>query len=410
MKRCINIDWLEVHVLEDNMNYPHDAAFFRREGWRVEERAYGTRVYLEMFTLYDKHDEPFLEVRRAPKSSDELHGVLDINSCHIRLTNRACYFPNAVQMLRDFLARYGYEFRRIFRIDLCMDFERFDLGDDPQKFVLRYLNHKYAKINQCNRTTRGQDRWDGCEDNYISWGQPKSMVSTKLYNKTKELAEVHMKPYIVRAWLEAGLITNPITMVKVRKDGTQYTPVIWRVEFSIKSGNAGWAILEDCTGAKNKKKPIAHSLSNYDTPEKLLHMYASLAHHYFHFKVFEPNVRKDRCRDKVLFHFDMKRDEVLKLTHVASSTPPPADDERLRRALERYREKHFEDNVRKAIGVLLDNLNHTKLTTLATVKWNVEEVRELRQILRRRMELPEEDYQVCVDTIRRLMQQEGGFF
>lgn len=410
MKRCINIDWLEVHVLEDNMNYPHDAAFFRREGWRVEERAYGTRIYLEMFTLYDQHDEPFLEVRRAPKSSDELHGVLDVNSCHIRLTNRACYFPNAVQLLRDFLARYGYEFRRIFRIDLCMDFERFDLGDDPQKFVLRYLNHKYAKINQCNRTTRGQDRWDGCEDNYISWGQPKSMVSTKLYNKTKELAEVHMKPYIVQAWLEAGLITNPITMVKVRKDGSQYTPVIWRVEFSIKSGNAGWAILEDCTGAKNKKKPIAHSLSNYDTPEKLLQMYASLAHHYFHFKVFEPSVRKDRCRDKVLFHFDMKRDEVLKLTHVASSTPPPADDERLRRALERYRENHFEDNVRKAIGVLLDNLDHTKLTTLATVKWNVEEVRELRQILRRRMELPEEDYQVCVDTIRRLMQQEGGFF
>lgn len=410
MKRCINIDWLEVHVLEDNMNYPHDAYFFRREGWRVEQRDYGTRVYNEMFTLYDVHDEPFLEIRRAPKSSDELHGVLDINSCHIRLTNRSCYFPNAVQLLRDFLSRYGYEFRRIFRIDLCMDFERFDLGDDPQKFIVRYLHHRFSKINQCNRTTRGTDRWDGCEDNYISWGQPKSMVSTKLYNKSKELAEVHMKPYIVQSWLEAGLITNPITMVKVRKDGTQYKPVIWRVEFSIKSGNAGWAIIEDCNGAKNKRKPIAHSLSNYDTPEKLLQMYASLAHHYFHFKVFEPGVRKDRCKDKVLFNFNLAKDEVLKLSHVASSVPLPTDEERLRRALERYREKHFEDNVRKAISVLLENIDHTQLTTLASVRWNVDEIRELRAILRRRMELPEEDYQVCVDTIRRLMQQEGGFF
>lgn len=392
------------------MNYPHDAAFFRGAGWRVEERAYGTRVYNEMFTLYDVHDEPFLEIRRSPKSSSDLQGVLDINSCHVRLTNRSCYFPDAVGRLRRFLADYGYEFRRIFRIDLCMDFERFDLGDDPQKFIERYLRHKFAKINQCNRTTRGADRWDGCEDNYISWGQPKSMVSTKLYNKSKELAEVHLKPYIVNAWMEAGLITNPVTLVKVRKDGSQYKPVIWRVEFSIKSGNAGWAILEDCTGAKNKKKPIAHSLSNYDTPEKLLQVYASLAHHYFHFKIYESGVRKDRCRDKVLFHFDLARDEVVKLQRVSSSTPPSTDDVRLRRALEKYAEKHFEENVRKAIRVILENLDHSAITTLASVKWNVDEVRELRAIIRRRMQCPEEDYQVTVDTIRRLMLQEGGFF
>lgn len=412
MKRCVNIDWLEVHCLEDNSRFPLDAYFFQREGWRVEVRDYGTRVYNQMFTLYDVHDEAFLEVRRAPKSSSELAGVLDERSCHIRLVNRYCYFKNCVQILRDFLARYGYEFRRIFRIDLCMDFERFDLGDDPQKFITRYLSHKFSKINQCNRTTRGEDKWDGCEDNYISWGAPKSVVSTKLYNKTKELKEAHDKPYIREAWMAADLVTNPITMVKVRADGTQYTPTIWRVEFSIRSGAQGWAILEDCTGAKNKKKPIANTLDCYDTDEKQLQMFASLAHHYFHFKYFEKGQRKDRCKDKVLFHFDFARDRLYKLTNISQSKPQPSDEERLRKALERYAQSHYEPKVQQACSVLLENLNHSAVTRLASVRWDVAQVEELRELLARRMRLPEEEFEVALDAVRRLIQdrKDGSVF
>ena len=403
MKRCVNIDWLEVHVLENLDRLPLDAYFFMRDGWHVERREYGTRVYNEMFTLFDVHGEPFLEVRRSPKSSDAKAGVLSMNSAHIRLTNRYCYFPNCVSLLRDFLARYDYKFRRIFRIDLCMDFEKFDLGDDPQKFIQRYLSHKFSKINQCNRTTRGTDRWDGCEDNYISWGQPKSVVSTKLYNKTKELKEAHMKPYIVQAWMAAGLITNPLTMVKVRSDGTQYTPAIWRVEFSVRSGAAGWAVLEDCTGTKNRKKPIANTLACYDTDDKLLQMFASLAHHYFHFKYFEPGQRKDRCRDKVLFHFDFNRDKLVKLARVAQSEPPSTEDDRLRKALEKYAQKHFETNVRKACQILLENIDHHAISRFTSNSYDIMEVREMQELLRRRMQLPDEDYFVAVDAVRRLI-------
>lgn len=412
MIRCLNIDWLEVHVLEDMSRYPLDAYFFIRDGWRVERREYGTRVYEEMFTLYDTHDEPFLEVRRAPKSNGNEGGVLDMNSAHIRLVNRYCYFTDCVQRLRDFLARYNYQFRRIFRIDLCLDFERFDLGDDPQRFVARYLRHKFAKINQCNRTTRGRDRWDGCEDNYLSWGQPKSVVSTKLYNKSLELKEAHDKPYIKQAWMAAGLITNPITMVKLRKDGSQYTPTIWRVEFSVRSGAAGWAVLEDCTGAKNKLKPIANTLDCYDSKEKQLIMFASLAHHYFHFKYFEPGQRKDRCKDKVLFHFDFARDQLVKLQRIAQATPQATDEVRLRRALERYALKHFDPKVRQACDIILDSLTQRAVRTLCESRFDIEQIRELRMLLERRMKLPDEDFTVALDAVRRLLteQNEGTIF
>lgn len=403
MTRCINIDWLEVHVLEDVDLYPLDADYFQRAGWYVKQRDYGTRVYEEMFTLVDNHDEPFLEVRRKPKSSEDLHGVLSPYSAHIRLTNRYCYVPNCVSILRDFLAQHHYTFRRIFRIDICYDFERFDLGDDPANFIRRYVSHKFAKINQCNRTTHGRDRWDGCEDNYLSWGNPKSVVSTKLYNKTLELSEGKDKPYIRSAWMAAGLVTNPITMVKIRKDGTQYTPTIWRVEFSVKSGAAGWAILEDCTGNKTKKKPIENTLACYDTDAKLLQMFASLAHHYFHFKYYEKGQRKDRCRDKVLFHFDFSKDTLYKLSRVSQSTPQSTDDNRLLKALMKYEQNHFDPSIKKACSIILEAIQRDQARCLCADKWDFRQVEELQAILRRRMELPEEDFQVCVDAVRRLL-------
>ena len=64
IKRCVNIDWLEVYVLEDNMRYPCNADYFRRHGYFVTERVYGTRQYKEMFTLDDSHGETFIEIRR----------------------------------------------------------------------------------------------------------------------------------------------------------------------------------------------------------------------------------------------------------------------------------------------------------------------------------------------------------
>ena len=151
--RCINIDWLEVYALEPTQ--PRDAAYFRDAGFMVEVRPYGTRVYEQMFTLLTSDYFHYIEVRRKPASS-----VLEFNACHIRLSNRTCYFANAVAIMRDFLETHGYTFRRISRIDLALDFERFDSGDYPDAFARRYIQGKFAKINQSNLAAHGQDRWN----------------------------------------------------------------------------------------------------------------------------------------------------------------------------------------------------------------------------------------------------------
>lgn len=401
--RCVNLDWFEVHCLESADLYPVDSEFFVRQGWRVEVRDYGTRVYEQMFTLYDNENAPFLEVRRKPKSTSSLGGVLDDYSCHIRLVNRYCYFSNAVSLIREFLARYHYTFRRIFRADICLDFELFDLGDDPAKFIRRYLAHRYAKINQCRRTTRGEDRWDGCIDNYVSWGNPKSMVSTKIYDKTKELREVHDKPYIRQAWWLSGLVDNPLNCTRVDKNGKTYAPTIWRLEFSVHAGTAGWLVLDDETGAKSRKKPIENTLEMYDGRERLLQLFASLAHHYFHFKYYEPGTRKDRCRDKVLFTWRFGSEVCYHLERVASERPAPTELELLQKKLVRFRDKSYDGRIVRACDVILDNITQEQARALTHDGWDARQVRTLQELLRMKLEQPERDLQALMQELRQMM-------
>lgn len=410
MTRCCNLDWLEVHVLESATNYPCNADYYRTHGWTVREREYGTRVYHEMFTLHDRDDEPFIEIRRNPKSDSNLKGILDPHSSHIRLSNRYCYHPQAINLLRRFLLDNAYTFRRIFRLDICLDFERFDSGDLPQDFVRRYIQHKYAKINQANRTTHGRDAWNGCEDNYISWGNPKSMVSTKLYNKSLELTEAHDKPYIKQAWMMTGLITNPLTGVKEKPDGTRYVPVIWRLEFSLHDGSAGWLILEDFKGQKRKLHPVNHRLEDYDTDEKLIVRFAALADHYFHFKHYEANQRKDRCKDKVLFFWKLGSETRYKLQRLASSQNVSTDEQRFLRKLIQYRDSHYMPEVRKACDVLINYLQERGVNTFVTRSWSDVEVEKLRQLLRFRLAKPEVELKNAVRTIEQIFKDDMTWF
>ena len=284
---------------------PHDANYFRRVGLNVAERDYGTRVYKEMFTVYDLRNNPFVEVRRAPYSTGYA-GIHAAEECHLRLVNAACYYDDAAQRLQDFMDTYHYTFNRISRVDICLDFELFDEGDEPAKFLARYLRQVYSKINQGNITAHGADRWNGQVWNSVSWGSPTSAIGTKFYNKTMELYDhasgTFRKPHIRYAWLKCHLIDDFHKCLKRQADGW-YQPQIWRVEFSIRSSVKNWFTIE-LNGEEKHYQSIRNNLSMYDSRAKLVTLFASLQQHYFHFKHFEKGQRKDRCRDKVLFRWD----------------------------------------------------------------------------------------------------------
>lgn len=393
--RCINLDWLEVHALEPPE--PRNANYFRSLGWHVVEREYGTRVYKEMFTIYEPNGEPLLEIRRAPVSGQSAKGMcfFEPYSCHIRLHNRTCYFkqPNpfdpsdnftAANFLDQFLVQYGFEFRRISRVDICLDFEKFDSGDDPQKFLVRYLNGKYSKINQGNITAHGKDLWDGRFWNSISWGSLVSQVGTKMYNKSMEIKECRDKPYIRQAWASAGLVDDMNTLLAHKSDGTTYKPDIWRVEFSIRSSVRRWFVMEHDTLGNKHKRSVRNTLDNYNTDSQLLALFASLVDHYFHFKYFEPGQRKDRCKDKPLFKFGLQ-DAFYKVDKVATSKPTDSTLLALKNRLTAFLSTIYDETTKQAGQSIIQTIDRMLKNNDRTQPYRDNEAVLLQRLLAYRM-------------------------
>lgn len=356
MVRCVNIDWLEVYVLEDNQRYPCNADYFRRCGYFVTERLYGTRQYKEMFIIQDEHGEAFIEVRRNPYAGESEFSGLNERSSHIRFNNRYCYYENAVRIMADFLIRHDYELQRIYRIDVAYDFRAFDFGDDPERFIRRYVEKKFSKVNQTKVRVFGDDGWSNIKWESVSWGSRTSMVGTKMYNKTKELAASGFnKPWIIQAWFEAGLIESYTDL-----------PDVWRIEFSMHSAVKNWLKIENSDAKHEETMMIPHTLELFDGRDKLWQRFQDLAHHYFRFKYVEYKTevnsdgsrdlkRKDLCRDKKLFRWDEDR-VFYKVDNVSRTSLPSTENERLRRAILKYRGKSLDMKVRDSCDVILKAL------------------------------------------------------
>lgn len=428
--RCVNIDWLEIYCLESRQNFPCNADYFRRKGYYVKERDYGTRQYAEMFVLVDEDNNPLIEVRRNPKSGSSDFSGFCPESCHLRIPNWRCYQSDIVQWLRDFLVLHDYIFKRIFRIDVCYDFEYFDSGDKPARFARRYLERVYRKINQCKVHTVGDDGWTDFDWETISWGSPTSMVSTKMYNKSKELAHAkNDKPYIRTCWMMAGLVDNPIHCTKRDAKGNVYTPEIWRIEFSMKSAANNWLVIEDQSGKKVKKKAIPHTLSLFDSKDKLWQRFQDLAFHYFHFKYREYKdetnrvsgyalekvhtdrerelKRKDLCRDKVLFKWD--KDHVFsQIKELPGPSKPSHVDEILKRRLLVYKAQHSDMKLRNACDLILQALEKVELRRLSP-HMLFKEARALQEVIALKMGGDERDAWEILEEVKELLAKDGIF-
>lgn len=406
-RRCINLDWLEVDCLEPADGVIRDADYFSNLGIGVEVRDYGTRVYAQMFTIFGTDGLPLLEIRREPKTT-----VLPVGDCHIRLVNRTCYFDDAVEQLSNFLSTHHYIFNSIYRVDICLDFELFDSGDVPNKFIQRYLSRVYSKINQSNLTAHGADTWTGRDWNSLSWGAPTSDIGTKLYNKTLELydptTDSYKKPYIRQAWASCGLVSD---WQRVKRYGTNpankkeeyYTPQIWRLEFSIRSSVKKWFAIELDGHSKNYQS-IRNTLECYDDRAKLLTIFASLAQHYFRFKYYQDGVRKDRCDDKRLFDFrDIQLTYKVGRDSVATSERVDRSLVRLISLLREQRETTFDQKIKDACTILIDMLQSKELAREMALPWRKIDAKAWQLALRERLNGNTSDPAMLIEEFKRIL-------
>lgn len=400
--RCVNLDWLEVSCEESSNRFPCDPDYFRSRGFIVHERDYGTRVWGQVFTIEDNEGHDWIEVRRCPPSGASDFKGLNEYSCRLRVVNAQLYVDGCVQRFRDFLATHDYIFKRIYRIDIAYDFEYFDSGDQPARFARRYVECKYRKINQCKMNAFANDTWTSFEWESLSWGSPHSMVSTKLYNKTREIETVSkQKTYIVYSWFLNGLIDDPVNRLRVDSGGVKYKPEIWRLEFSMKSQADRWLVIEDQSGKRVKKKAVPHTIDMFDAPDKVWQRFQDLAFHYFHFKKYVKDKRKDLCPDKVLFHWD-KDHEWKQLDMAIRPAKPDNELMILVRHLRAYKTRTGDMKVRDAIDVILEALKDVELRRY-TPKQLFYEVNALRQTLAIRLKHPEVDAIETFETIKQML-------
>ena len=288
IKKCVNIDWLEVFCLEPlsiNKKGRNTAEVIEKKGYTVRKREYGTPIYNEVLFVYEQGIEhtPIFEIRRNPRQS-EGKNILQQNACHIRLTNQYCYSEHPIQLIQNFIIELEYTYKQIKRIDLCVDFNKFDNNMSPSQFLSLFMSNRISKLHQSNVALHGVDRWDGRYWNSIKWGSTSSNITTKLYNKTLEMCQTKMKSYIQEHWRLAGL---------------DISSNVWRVEFSINAARKGFMNIKQQDMYKMK-------LTDFDTRDKCLFIFNILSQKYFNFKYVELNKdgtfkRKDRCKSLELF-------------------------------------------------------------------------------------------------------------
>lgn len=279
MERCINLDWLECYCREPRAL---DEEYWRACGYSVAAREYGTPQYHDVLTL-SLNARPFVEIRRRPLSIIDEGGIFPANACHIRMVNSALYTADPVGDFLRFLARHHVRIVSTSRLDVCLDFVRFDNGTDPALFLRDYFAGLYAKVNQCRFSAHGIDTWRARTFHSVKWGSEKSRLTTKMYCKTLELATTKDKPYIRAQWNAAGFPSDA---------------EVWRIEFSMKSSCKSMMSTE--TG-----EMIDLSLQNIISRPDFMALFAALYETYFDFRHVLGLTRKDRCPRVPLFDFNV---------------------------------------------------------------------------------------------------------
>ena len=169
----------------------------------------------------------------------------------------------------------------------------------------------------------------------------------------------------------------------------------------MKSQADRWLVIEDQSGKRVKKKAIPHTLDMFDAPDKVWQRFQDLAFHYFRFKKFVPDKRKDLCPDKVLFHWD-KDHEWKQLDMALRPAKPNNDLEILRRHLQLYKSQSADVKVREAIDIILDALQMADLRRFTPRQLFIE-TNALRQTLSIRLKHPEVDAIETFETIKMML-------
>lgn len=279
MRRCVNIDWLQVYGrcgIDSNI-----IDKLQKLGCRIKEHDQTTRHFAKWITVTrPRESHPYVEITYQPFSTKEKSGgVFFADACVVKLCNRFCYEPECVEHFRQFLFSWDFKLISISRIDICSDMEYFDNRMSPKTLIEGFFSCKYWKMRP-TKSRSVQKQRTTMDYSYLAFGEGAAPVKTKIYNKSLEMREVKSKPYIQDAWRECQL--------GEKRD-------VWRLELSITPDRKN--MVDKDTG-----QIVEVKLSEIDSPQKLMNVFFRYAVHYFKFKINDGKTKKSAADVLDLFH------------------------------------------------------------------------------------------------------------
>lgn len=218
MKSLIGIDWLSF----SGYFAPEKEMQTRTAEFVAEKRKYGTRNFSEVWDVYyffaipgkvQKAMKPFCSLACKPQSA-----ILNERLVTFKMDNALLYTDNWFLMLMLFLSDFHLISVKLQRIDLFRDFQSMNyFGKEvaPQAFLTDIANGKLQKKNATKFSLFADARENGVYA--VTYGSIISGRQLAIYNKTKELVEVHDKPYIRQAWKSVGFDKEkPVFRAEVR--------------------------------------------------------------------------------------------------------------------------------------------------------------------------------------------------
>lgn len=267
----LHLDWIQLQVKWYNKLEPVFASFYQ-----VKKLAFSTRHFKEIY-------EVSLNGKRlATVTAKPLSGILNPDAIIVKFDNWVCYSLGMRKYISDFLQYNKFEFVSFSRLDFCADFNQFDNGMLPQKFVKKYLSRKLLRLgktlNVAHNFKQGKKEH---EEKGLKFGSNLSEATTYIYNKTLEMNQIVWKPHIYESWIKGGL--------DIERD-------VWRLEVSLKSGS----ILTANTETGEVDLFLTLDVLQYEFIYKCFY---KLTERYFTFVWNDGQVRRDRMRKLKLFNY-----------------------------------------------------------------------------------------------------------
>lgn len=259
MQSIISIDYLQLYCDASHLSYA--------EEFTAEAEEYGTKNFEILEKVY-LQGSLFATVQRKPRSD-----ILQPYAAIIKFENSLLYYVDAELIITNFLQQCQLFILSITRIDIAVDFKKFQKGLLPQNLIKGFMKEKYLKNGRGKYTIIGNQK-NALDVSYLRFGTKSSDINVYLYNKSLEMREQTFKPYIAEQWKQ--LAGSPLEDV-------------WRLEFSLTAKATTFVDL--ATGeVENIDLSI---LSNNQQKKRLV---SALEKRYFEFKINDGQANKSRMK------------------------------------------------------------------------------------------------------------------